>query len=318
MLFNFFGNMRPSDLVRCGTIQDREPRNQCAAMMYWLVVHREEEEKLCDRIPEEQTRPKFLCHAIFRPEKRGTEEEFAESLEFTKNENTLLRASSDGTFENVAREVVVATSGFSWNSKFADFDNDGWQDIYVVNGTWTGNLGTPQKFFYRNIEGKIFEEVTDAFGLQNFMFQSAYVMVDYDNDGDLDIIANSISGPIWFYKNNDTQNNSIFIELRDQKANRFCIGCKVRIAYGPDASLLQLREIKSGGGYSSFDAAFAHFGLGVETAIAKIEVTWSTGETTTLQGRLPANTRYTIHRNQPIVSAPGSDGFAAEAGAEKP
>jgi hypothetical protein len=301
MLFNFFGNMRPTDIYGCKKIQEAELRNQCAAMMFWFTVHREEDEALCDRLPEDQKRVRFLCHAIFKPEKKGTEEQYAEAPEFTRNENTLLRASADGSFENVAREVVVATSGFSWNSKFADFDNDGWQDIYVVNGTWSGNLDTPQKFFYRNLKGKIFEEVSDAFGLQNHMFQSAYVMVDFDNDGDLDVIANSISGPIWFYKNNDIQNNSIFIEFQDHEANRFCVGCKVYIQYGPDAGLLQLREIKSGGGYSSFDAAFAHFGLGAETSIAEIKIIWSTGETTRVQGPLPANARYTIYRNKPAT-----------------
>ena len=41
------------------------------------------------------------------------------------------------------------------------------------------------------------------------------VAADFDNDGDLDIIANTISGPIWFYQNNDIRNNAIFFELRD-------------------------------------------------------------------------------------------------------
>ena len=64
-----------------------------------------------------------------------------------------------------------------------------------------------------------------------------------------------------------------------------------------EAGLAQMREIKSGGGYSSFDAAFAHFGLGSETEVAKIEINWSTGGSTTIQGPFPANARYTITRD---------------------
>lgn len=58
----------------------------------------------------------------------------------------------------------------------------------------------------------------------------------------------------------------------------------------------KIREIKSGGGYSSFDAAYIHFGLGAETEVSKIEITGSTGGHTTIQGPFPANARYTINR----------------------
>jgi hypothetical protein len=302
MLFSFFSKMEPSDILGCKKILDREQKQQCAAMMFWMVVHREQDEKLCDRMPKSQPRASFFCHALFLPPKPGSDKELAESIEFLKNENTLLRATGKGTFENVARELAVAITGFSWNSKFADFDNDGWQDIYVVNGTWATRTGTPQKFLLRNLHGEKFEEVTDAFGLQNYMGQSAFVMVDFDNDGDLDIIANSISGPIWLYKNNDTEGNSIVFEIRDHQANRYGIGCKLRIYYmseepeGDSKQLSQLREIKSGGGYSSFDAPFAHFGLGAVENITRIEIDWSTGGTTTIEGSIPANARYTIRR----------------------
>ena len=111
-LFNFFSKMRPSDIVQCKKIKDRELRQQCAAMMLWLVVHREEDKTLCDRMPKDQPRAKFLCLALFTPEKKGSEEEYAESIEFLMNENALLRASGDGTFENVANAAAVATTGF--------------------------------------------------------------------------------------------------------------------------------------------------------------------------------------------------------------
>jgi hypothetical protein len=295
-MFKFSSKQRPSDIQKCKAIRNPEHRSQCVAMMTFLVVVRGGDPALCKRMPRSQLRTKFLCHSLFKPKKKGTQEQYAESIEGLMNENSLLRAKGDGTFENVASSAGVETTGFSWNSKFADFDNDGWQDLYVVNGSWSKGSGTPQKFFLRNLGGVRFVERAEEFGLQNFMLQSAWVAIDFDNDGDLDLLSNTISGPVWFYKNNDTKNNSIVFEIRDHKANRYGVGCKVRIYYGPESSQAQLREIKSGGGYISFDAAVAHFGLGSETSVAKVEVDWSTGGTTTLQGPLPANALYTISR----------------------
>jgi hypothetical protein len=75
----------------------------------------------------------------------------------------------------------------------------------------------------------------------------------------------------------------------------------VTIRYGrdreDDGPKAQIREIKSGGGFLSFDAPLVHFGLGSQRSIEKVEVEWSTGEKTTLEGSLPANARYTISRH---------------------
>ena len=295
-LFKFFSKWQPGDILTCRTIQDYDQRLQCAAMMTWMLVIRSHREELCERMPASQSRPRFLCSALFKPSHEGSEKQYAESIEIVMNENALLRASGDGSFQNVAQEAGVAVTGFSWNAKFADLDNDGWQDVYVVNGSWASGGGTPQKFFYRNVLGTRFEEAADEFGLQNFMLQSAYVTADFDNDGDLDMLVNTISGPIWFYRNNDNRNNAILFEIRDHKANRYCVGCKIRVFHGAEGDKAQLREIKSGGGFLSFDAATAHFGLGSDTSVARVEIDWSTGGTTTIQGPLPANVLYTIRR----------------------
>ena len=192
----------------------------------------------------------------------------------------------------------VETTGWSWNAKFADLDNDEWQDIYVVNGTWIRAAGTPSKFFFHNQEGKTFIEKTDEFGLQNYMLQSAYTEVDIDNDGDLDILANSTSGPLWFYRNNEQNNNAIEFEFNDMVGNYYGLGNKIIIHYGEDAQRHQIRELKSGGGFLSFNAPVIHFGLGSYDRISKIEIHWSTGEKTEIKGDFVANARYKIIRNK--------------------
>ena len=74
------------------------------------------------------------------------------------------------------------------------------------------------------------------------------------------------------------------------------IGAKITIFYGENNALHQMRELKASGGYMSFDAPIAHFGLGRYQQINRISIRWSTGETTLLDGVFKAAKRYRISR----------------------
>ena len=126
------------------------------------------------------------------------------------------------------------------------------------------------------------------------MVSSAYTYVDFDNDGDLDLISTTVNGPIKVFVNNQTANHSVAVALRDYRGNRFGIGSKVFIYYGDGRA--QLRELKSGGGFISIDAAVAYFGLGAHQVIDKMEVIWSTGEKTQHSGPFQAGAKYTLTR----------------------
>ena len=297
-LFSFGAKHEASHIKRCKNIPDEKMRKDCVAMMILLTATREKKKELCDRIPEQNDHTKFNCRNFFKPKKPATEEEFKSAIPVTQNENVLLKSNGKGQFENIAKAMGVETTGWSWNAKFADLDNDEWQDIYVVNGTWIRAAGTPSKFFFHNQEGKTFVEKTDEFGLQNYMLQSAYTEVDIDNDGDLDILANSTSGPLWFYRNNNQKNNAIEFEFNDMVGNYYGLGNKIIIHYGKDAQRHQIRGLKSGGGFLSFNAPVIHFGLGSDDRISKIEIHWSTGEKTEIKGDFVANARYKIIRNK--------------------
>jgi hypothetical protein len=120
--------------------------------------------------------------------------------------------------------------------------------------------------------------------------------VDFDRDGDLDIVTVPIEGPILVYRNNTRERSNFFVELRDHRGNRFGIGSRVVVHYGPDASRRQMREIKSSGGFASFDPPEAHFGLGPHEAVDRIEIHWPTGAASELEGPFRANHRYRITR----------------------
>ena len=175
--------------------------------------------------------------------------------------NILLKGAPSTHFQDVSRDAGVETAEWSWNARFADLDNDEWQDLYVVNGVLIAQEFATNNFFH-NQQGKTFQSAEEEFGLKDLDHSSAYTYIDIDNDGDLDIIANTQYGPFKVYRNNETRNSSVAFKLWDSRGNRFCIGCRVTIHYGPEGKRHQVREIKASGGYRSFDAPQVHFGLG--------------------------------------------------------
>jgi len=129
------------------------------------------------------------------------------------------------------------------------------------------------------------------------MIVSAFTVLDFDRDGDLDFVTNSINGPLWLMRNNNQAGNSIAFQLHDKVGNRDGIGTKFVVHYGKDSERHQMRELKSSGGYLSFDEPVAHFGLGEYGSVDKLVIKWSTGGSTEIPGPLKAGHMYTIQRD---------------------
>jgi hypothetical protein len=147
---------------------------------------------------------------------------------------------------------------------------------------------------FMNNKGTKFVDVTAAEGMQLFAESTTYTYIDFDNDGDLDIIAREVLGPVWIYRNNNSDGNSIVFELNDTRGNVNGIGAKLVINYSGRA---QMREMMASGGFSSFDAPMTHFGLGDASEVDSVTVTWPDGETTEINGKFAAGRRYVIGRN---------------------
>ena len=295
--FHYGSRHNLSDIGSCQSrIEDQAERRGCMAMMLLKTAIRERNKSLCGRIPAAQERAAFLCSNYFEPSVKTTKAEYARSIPQSRNQNVLLIGLDDGRFVDQAEDMNVDITGWSWNAKIADLDNDEWQDIYVVNGTWLRADASPSNMYFSNQRGKGFVERTGEYGLRDYMIVSAYTYLDFDNDGDLDIVTNAINGPLKVYVNNETANNSISVELRDHRGNRFAIGGKIIVHYGPDQSRRQIREIKAGGGFISFDAPVAHFGLGAFERVDRMEIVWPTGERTEIERPFPAGARYRIER----------------------
>jgi hypothetical protein len=208
----------------------------------------------------------------------------------------LLVARDDGTYEERAVAQGLDIGGWSWDVKIADVDNDGWQDVYVVNGTWVPNEVSPSNLFFHNTAKRTFQEKSGPFGLEDYLITAAAVAVDIDNDGDLDFVTIPVNGPVMAFVNNSQTGNAIAFEFRDYVGNRFGVGSKVEIRYGENGERKQVREIQLGGGFMSFDAPVAHFGLGADETIDSVTISWADGSRTVVKGGLTAGARYRVER----------------------
>ena len=298
----FYGaNHRPTNVQYCSRLRDPARRQPCIGMQVMMTAQRLNKPELCESIPVEEIRTKQLCLNYFEETVPHDPAVLEESIPQRMNENVMLAWDTDkGTFIDTTQKLGVGFTGWSWNAHFADVDNDQWQDLFVVAGSWfrATPSGTTANFFFRNEAGEAFVDQTDSWGFQNYMIVSAYTVVDFDRDGDLDFVTNSINGPLWLLKNNTQKNNSIIFSIQDDVGNRDGIGTLFTIHYGPESKLHQMRELKSGGGYLSFDEPLAHFGLGTSSTVDRVEIRWSTGETTRLDGPFDAGHRYTLKRSR--------------------
>ena len=279
----------------CTLLKDPKWIKECMVTRMILVASSRKTPSLCEKILQPFSLNRDYCKKFFQAEhlKLSREDEIPMQTQF----NLLLSGQADHTFKDVSEETKISTAEWSWNARFADLDNDEWQDLYVVNGVPITQEFASNNFFH-NQKGKSFTPAQTEFGLDDHDHSSSYTYIDIDRDGDLDIIANTLYGPFKVYTNNNSRANSVTFKLIDEQGNRFCLGCKLIIHYGPEGERHQMREIKTGGGFHSYDAPIAHFGMGEYKTIQQIEIIWSTGETSKLQHEFSANHEYTIHHRR--------------------
>lgn len=282
----------------CTLLKDPQWIKECMVTRMTLVASSRKTASLCEKILSPFSLNRTYCQKFFQAEhlELSRKDEIPMQTQF----NLLLSGKADHTFKDVSKEAKISTAEWSWNARFADLDNDEWQDLYVVNGVPITQEFASNNFFH-NQNGKSFSQAQAEFGLDDHDHSSSYTYIDIDRDGDLDIIANTLYGPFKVYTNNNTLGNSVTIKLVDEQGNRFCLGCTLIIRYGSEGERHQMREIKTGGGFHSYDAPTAHFGLGKHKTIQQIEIAWSTGETSKLKYDFQVNHEYTIHRPRPAA-----------------
>ena len=283
----------PGYARRCAAMDGRY-QTECKAMLVKDLAIQNRDPAICKLIPVDQLRAQQLCEIHFRPVREPTEQQMADTIPQIMRRNVLLVPKDNGTYDEKAVEQGLEVGGWSWDVKIIDVDNDGFQDMLIVNGTWVPNEVTPSKIFYHNTGKGKFDEKTVPFGFEDYLITPAAVAVDIDNDGDIDFITAPVNGPAIVFINNSQSGNAITFEFTDHIGNRFGIGNKVEVVTGERK---QTRELQLGGGYMSFDAPIVHFGLGNAEKVDSVTVTWTDGVKTVLKD-LPAGARYRIEREK--------------------
>lgn len=201
--------------------------------------------------------------------------------------NVLLMQNADGTYQNRAVTSGVNASGWAWSAKFGDLNQDGFLDLYAVNGMidaemfhyLPGNELVEENQAYQNVNGEFFQSAPD-WQLGSNESGRGMSMADLDNDGDLDIVVNNLRSQAQLFENRLCSGASLEVDLHWlESPNPFALGTKL-ILYTSTGDYT--RDVRASSGYLSGDATRVHFGFPVESQLAALEIIWPDGLVTTL------------------------------------
>jgi enediyne biosynthesis protein E4 len=197
-------------------------------------------------------------------------------------ENVLLVRGADGKFRNQAYARGVDATGWSWSGKFGDLDNDGFLDLYVVNGMIAAELFhhlpgdelVEQNQALRN-DGSGHFAPMPGWGLGSTASGRGMSMADLDGDGRLDIVVNNLRSPAQVFENRLCGGAGLEVDLRwPGSRNIRAIGA--RLALHTSAGTYY-RDVRAGSGYLSGDPARVHFGVPAGAALQRLEIRWPDG-----------------------------------------
>ncbi|MEJ1223215.1 VCBS repeat-containing protein [Sediminicola sp. 1XM1-17] len=250
--------------------------------------------------------------------------QFGYHYQFTRN--MLHINQPGGKFKETALLSGIAATDWSWSSLFADYDQDGEQDIFISNGipkrpndldfiNFASNDQIKTKIDNTQLVDQQALDMMPSGNIPNYVFKGtsnlqfidksknwikrdtlisgATAMGDLDNDGDLDIVTNNINHPATLYINKtDNKANYLKIKLKFPGKNPYGIGSKI-LSY--HKGILQYKEMYTVRGFQASSEPLVHFGYGKDTKIDSIRIIWPNRTTQLLKN---------VKVNQTLVIAP--------------
>jgi hypothetical protein len=224
------------------------------------------------------------------------------------------RAGATAQYDNMATAMGVDLGGWSFGAQFGDLNNDGFLDLYEVNGNvsldrnrsyWYdyskvagGNQaiisdaanwppldgrslsGYQQKRVWINDGAGQFKEVAQFVGVTDVYDGRSIALADFGNRGILDAVVANERGPLLLYRNSVLpENRWIEFELEGHESNRSAIGAQVKVTWNGQQ---QVQEVSGGSGFCAQNQRRLHFGLGKTTGIDRVEIRWPSGKTQTI------------------------------------
>jgi hypothetical protein len=205
---------------------------------------------------------------------------------FSDDYKVIYRNDGDANFTDVSYKMGIAqiTIPFlGWGDGFLDYDNDGWKDLFFINGhvypvvdknDW-GTTFAQRPLLFRNVKGQKFENVPPVkhTGLADVIAGRGGAFGDLFNDGKIDVVINVMDGSPVLLKNvNDDRHH--WVELRlvgGAKVPRDAVGSTVYVTAN---GMKQRGDVLSGGSYASSNDQRVHFGLGEAAKVDAVEVHW--------------------------------------------
>ena len=239
-------------------------------------------------------------------------------------------------FSEIGQLSGISATDWSWSPLFADFDNDGWKDLFITNGylrditdldfiNYTASLAANTSIdsldsilkekakqmpslelsnvMYQNSGDLTFKNVSKEWGFDQPTLSNGAAYADLDLDGDLDIVINNINSEVSVYENllNATNNyHFLRIRLEGDELNPEAIGARLTIFQNGKTQTFHQSLTR---GYQSSKEAILHVGLGKSSIVDSLIVKWPDGITATYIDNIAVDAPFTVSRKEGIKSS---------------
>lgn len=267
-----------------------------------------------DMLPQDNKRLKQTV-GYFSYDKLMLDTDFGYMPQYVRN--TLQLNNGNGSFSEIGQLSGIHSTDWSWSPLIADFDNDGWKDIFITNGyrrdvtnldfivfgQQSSSFGRPEavrkdkleklralpevklhNYMYKNQGNLTFSDESMAWGIHQPSYSNGAAYADFDNDGDLDLAINNIDDKAFMYQNNTigtdtvTKKNNNFLQIK-LSATHNPVGTSVYVYHHGQVQHQRYSPIE---GYLSSLESRLHFGLGSTTMVDSLLVQWPNGKCQTL------------------------------------